>query len=120
MRRTYLLLVLVAACGGPLDQKQLHGEVESLHSLAAESRLLFERDVTQHYFDEHRQMLADNIRDASKQLARGVDDPALEPDQKTAYVLARALEPIVRAGKDPRAIQPIEQLLAGIDTRLAP
>ena len=103
-----------------MDRDQLHGEVEDVHALAAEARLLFEKDVPQPFFAVHRQMLADKVDDAIEKLARGVKDSALEPDRQNAYALARALEPIVRAGDDPDAIEPIEHLLAGIQTRLAP
>jgi hypothetical protein len=94
--------------------------VQDLHALAAEARLLFEREMPMRYFNVHREALADKIKDATKKLERGVDDASLDADRKTAYVLARALEPLVRTGKDPRAIEPIEHQLAAIDTRLAP
>jgi len=115
-----MVLFALAACSGPLDRDQLHGEVEDVHALAAEARLLFEKDVPQPFFAVHRQMLADKIDEAIEKLARGVKDDDLEPDRQNAYALARALEPIVRAGDDPDAIVPIEHLLAGIDTRLSP
>ena len=72
------------------------------------------------YFAVHREQLANKIKDALHNLERGVADPALDADRKNAYVLARALEPIVRTGEDGDAIQPIEHQLATIDTRLAP
>jgi hypothetical protein len=114
------VIVALAACGGPLDKNQLYGEVEDVRALAAESRLLFEKDVPRPFFDVHRQMLADKVDEALEKLARGVKDDALEPDRQNAYALARALEPIVRGGEDPNAIVPIEHLLAGIQTRLSP
>jgi hypothetical protein len=123
VRRTFArsaVLLALVACGGPLDRDELHGEVEDLHALAAEAHLLFERDVPRAYFRVHREMLADKVRDVAKQLARGVDDPALDTDRQSAYVLARALEPVVRAGHDPDAVLPIEHQLAAIDTRLSP
>jgi hypothetical protein len=116
-----LILVLVTACGGPLDHKKLYGEVQQLHSLAAEARVLFGRDMPARYHDVHREQVADKIRSAAHALERGVDDPALEADRKNAYVLARALEPIVRGGEDAAdAVLVIEHQLAAIDTRLAP
>jgi hypothetical protein len=114
------VLAVVTACGGPLDRNQLHGEVQDLHALAAEARLLFEREAPERYFKVHREALANKIKDATKKLERGVEDASLDADRKNAYVLARALEPIVRTGTNGDAIQPIEHQLATIDTRLAP
>jgi hypothetical protein len=120
VRAPLLMLAVLTACGGPLDKKQLHGEVQDLHALAAEARLLFEREWPVRYFKVHRAALADKINQAATKLERGVDDVALDADRKNAYVLARALEPIVRAGHSGDEIQPIEHQLAAIDTRLAP
>jgi chromosome condensin MukBEF MukE localization factor len=120
VRRVFLALLLVTACGGPLDKHELYGEVQDLHALAAEARLLFERDMPARFYTVHRDALAEKVKQAAKKLERGVADPALDADRENAYVLARALEPIVRVGEDPRAVQVIEHQLAAIDTRLAP
>ena len=117
MRRAAVLLAL-AACGGPLDHKKLRGEVQDLHSIAAEARMLFERGAPRAFFDVHREMLADNVKKAGDKLLKGVDDDALEPSRQEAEVLARALEPIVRTAEDPEMIKPFEMMLFELDQRL--
>ena len=115
-------MLALAGCGGKLDRKKLSGQVQQLHALAAEANLLRVQrdagDTPRAYARVQRVELTDKIRDALKELDKGVSDPALDPPLREAQLLASELVPAARAG-DPSLVD-LEARLAVLDEVLRP
>jgi hypothetical protein len=119
-----VILAVVAACNGPLDRKRLHGAIEDLSSTAAETRTLAAQEgaggLAEAYADGQRDALADRVRDALSQLGRGVEDPALDPDRRTAAAAGRRLLAAVQTAADLRELSELARRLGALAAEVRP
>jgi hypothetical protein len=125
MRSTWLAaVVLVASCSQPLDDKRLYAAVRDLRAVAAEARLLVVQtsrgDSPAAYFDEQRAFLTERGRKVQDQLARGVEDPALQAPLREAVGAGARLMPRVQSERDPHAFDDLIVELSRLETQVAP
>jgi hypothetical protein len=120
--RNAIWIVVVAAlgCSGPLDKKELHGEIHQLHALAAETRLLLAVGHYRPYAINQRPVLADKVQDSRKRLARGVTERALERPCSEARQLAAGLEALVDGAVAPGQLDDLVRRFARLDEDTQP
>jgi hypothetical protein len=117
-------LAVTLACGHPLDAKRLHGALEDLAAVAAETRLLVSEnarvDLPAAYMREQREALVDRARDALVELDRGVADPALEPARRQGAEAGRRLLDTLPRARNADELEPFVQRLQLLAQETAP
>lgn len=119
-----VLAVAAAACGSPLDRKRLHGTVEDLASIAAESQFLTRQErgggLPTAYAHWQRDALADRTRDALSRLDRDVEDAALEPGRHAAVAAGQRVLASLEPGCDLRELEDLQRRLDRIAAEVRP